>query len=479
MYLTYLRRELRRRSRQAMVVAIGLAIGIGLVMTVSATSAGVKTAQAQVLHSLYGVGTDMTVTKAAAAGTGGPQRFGGFDKGGVGSRPAAGTHISRDTLRLGPASATMPASDVTKVATLDGASAATGGLVLNDTKFSGTIPSTSARGGLGGSGTAGAGPPGGASFDIATTSVDGVQISSSGVGPLNSSEITSGWYFNSSENNANVAVVASSYATQQKLKAGSTVTVAGKKLTVVGVASVPSGSAQVFIPLGTAQRLSGLKNDVSTIYVSASSSSKVSSLASLVKTAVPGTTVTTSADLANEVTGSLSSAANLATNLGKWLSIAALAVAFVIAGLLMVAGVSRRVRDFGTLKAIGWRTRRIVAQVMGEGVALGIVGGIVGIVLGLGGAAVVSAVSPSLSATVGAPNTATNFVPRAGLGGGGFPGAAADSARTVLVHLTAPIQGGTIRLAVLLAVSGGLLAGAFGSWRAARLRPAAALRRVE
>ena len=37
---------------------------------------------------------------------------------------------------------------------------------------------------------------------------------------------------------------------------------------------------------------------------------------------------------------------------------------------------------------------------------------------------------------------------------------------------------GAILLAVLLAVAGGLLAGSFGGWRAARLRPAAALTRV-
>jgi putative ABC transport system permease protein len=35
-----------------------------------------------------------------------------------------------------------------------------------------------------------------------------------------------------------------------------------------------------------------------------------------------------------------------------------------------------------------------------------------------------------------------------------------------------------IVLAVLLAVAGGLLAGAFGSWRIARLRPADALSQV-
>ena len=64
-FATYLRRELRRRMRQAIFVALGLAVGIGLVVTVSAASAGVKKAEASVLSSLYGVGTDVTVTGQA------------------------------------------------------------------------------------------------------------------------------------------------------------------------------------------------------------------------------------------------------------------------------------------------------------------------------------------------------------------------------------------------------------------------------
>ncbi len=47
------------------------------------------------------------------------------------------------------------------------------------------------------------------------------------------------------------------------------------------------------------------------------------------------------------------------------------------------------------------------------------------------------------------------------------------------VHLTAPVTLGAIVLAVVLAMAGGLIAGGFGGWRAARLRPAAALSRVE
>ena len=67
MFFTYLRRELRRRRKAALVVASGLALGIALVIVVDSVSSGMGRAQDKVLQSLYGLGTDMTVTKAAEA----------------------------------------------------------------------------------------------------------------------------------------------------------------------------------------------------------------------------------------------------------------------------------------------------------------------------------------------------------------------------------------------------------------------------
>lgn len=474
MYFTYLRRELRRRHRQALVVALGLAIGIGLVVTVSSAAAGVKKAQTQVLHSLYGVGTDMTVSKPASFGFGN-SRFGGFHAH-FGTRPRSGTHVARSTLHPSPGDATLSDASVKTVASVHGVAAASGGLQLTDTDFSGTIPSFGGGGRGSGSGF------GRASFSVSSFTVDGIALGSRAIGPLNSSEVTQGRYFTSGENAARVAIVSAPYAKEHRLNLGSTVAVAGEKLSVIGLTSVTS--ANVFIPLGTAQHLSGLKGDVTTVYVSASSATSVGSVASAVRRAVPGSDVTTSATLAKEVSGSISTASNLASNLGRWLSIAVLVVAFLIAGLLMAAAVSRRVREIGTLKAIGWRSRRIVAQVMGEGAVLGLAGGAAGLVLGIAGAEIVSAVSPALSATIGSAfATGGGFFGGNG-GGGGFAArrrgtGAFDSARTVLVHLTAPLQGDTIGLAIALALAGGLIAGSFGAWRAARLRPAAALRRIE
>jgi ABC-type lipoprotein release transport system permease subunit len=48
----------------------------------------------------------------------------------------------------------------------------------------------------------------------------------------------------------------------------------------------------------------------------------------------------------------------------------------------------------------------------------------------------------------------------------------------VPVHFTAPVAIHVVLLAAALGIAGALLAGALGAWRAARLRPTAALAHV-
>jgi putative ABC transport system permease protein len=124
MFFTYLRRELRRRMRQAVFIALGLALGIGLVITVTAAAAGVKNAQGTVLKALYGVGTDATVTKAPAAGSFTPGSFNFGFRTGTRKLPAAGTKINESTLGGSPTLASMSASSVTTLAGLHDVAAA-------------------------------------------------------------------------------------------------------------------------------------------------------------------------------------------------------------------------------------------------------------------------------------------------------------------------------------------------------------------
>jgi ABC-type antimicrobial peptide transport system permease subunit len=218
---------------------------------------------------------------------------------------------------------------------------------------------------------------------------------------------------------------------------------------------------------------------VNAVYVTAASAADIPAVQNEIAAALPGATITDQDDLAHEVTGSLTSTANLANDLGTWLSVMVLIAAFTVASLLTMAAVARRVREFGTLKALGWRSSRIVGQVMGESITIGIFGGAAGIGLGYAGAALIDHLAPKLSATIGPASAAT-------AGGGALGGKASgglkslgNTPHTVSVSLTAPVTVSVILLAVGLAVAGGLVAGSFGGWRAARLRPAAALARLE
>jgi putative ABC transport system permease protein len=483
-FLTYLRRELRRRIRQAIFVALGLALGVGLVVTVAAASAGVKKAQNDVLTTLYGVGTDVTVTGAASQP---PQKDPGSPGGGQGTQVtfgpngaqicingkcenAAGQTVDHLSSQYTPISASKAA----KVAKLHDVSAAVGGLALTDTAI--TFPANF--------GTRSGGPP----PQPSTFSVDGVDTSHPSLGPLSAGTLTSGRSFTAAESDSDVAVVDSDYAKSNGLKVGSTIKVVGDKFTVIGIVSQAQGSTptDVYIPLARAQAIANvpgstknLDGDVNTVYVTTASSADIGAVASEISKLLPGSTVTTASSLASEITGSVSNAATLAGDLGTWLSVLVLIAAFAVASLLTMAAVARRVREFGTLKALGWRSRRIMAQVLGESMAMGIVGAAAGVGLGFAGAAIIRKVAPKLTATV--PGQGGGLFQSTGggpLGSGGVRTIGGAPSHTVSVLLSPSITVGVVVLAVILALLGGLLAGSFGSWRIARLRPADALTRV-
>ncbi|MGH3191317.1 MAG: ABC transporter permease [Streptosporangiaceae bacterium] len=469
-FLTYLRRELRHRIRQATFIAVGLAVGIGLVVVVTSAASGVKNAQAAVLHALYGIGTDITVTTSPGKPSSTAHGSGAFSPG---KNSQVVDQLAGGNLGL------INESFVARIARLPSVAAATGGLA-GQTDTSLTIPSLSQLG-------PGGKPPASA-LNPVTFFVDGIDTAHTRLSPYASGTISSGRGLRASDATARVAVADSNYAKANKLKAGSTITVAGKSFAVIGIISQPQGGggpADVYIPLAVDQQIgmgpygASLHGQVNTIYVAAASSADIQAVQKEISALLPSATVSTSSSLASAVTGSLASTASLANDLGRWLAIAVLIAAFALASLLTSAAVGRRTREFGTLKALGWRSRRIVAQVLGESLVMGIAGAVLGVAVGLGGAAVISAIAPALSATVGA-NPGGPVPQNVGFNGGGRTSSTpAGYYHTVAVHLTAPVTLTVIVLAVVLALAGGLVAGALGGWRAARLRPAAALASVE
>jgi putative ABC transport system permease protein len=296
------------------------------------------------------------------------------------------------------------------------------------------------------------------------------------IGPMSSVTLSSGRALTSSDANSAVTVINSSYATQQNIKLGATETLGGTKFTVVGIVTT-SSSEDYFIPLAEAQKISSDTGKVTTIYVKAASSTQISSVASEISKTASGSTVSTSAELASSVSGSLSSTASLANNLGKWLSIGVLLAAFLVAALFTMSAVGRRTREFGTLKAIGWTSGRVVRQVLGESIVTGLIGGLIGIALGYAGAFAIDKFAPTLTASTATSSASNTAGGGPGGGGGGF-GGRTNAASNVIVHLTAPVDVSILMLAVGLAVLGGLIAGGLGGWRASSLRPADALAKV-
>ena len=242
MFFTYLRRELRRRMRQAIFISVGLALGIGLVITVTAASSGVKAAQGTVLQNLYGVGTSATVTTAPSAGA--------FGLGGRNFTFKPGATVKIDQLTATRSLGALNDSAVATISKLKGVASVAGAVTAANVNTTFKIPDFNNGGGGGGPGGGGSGARGGGGFrgpgSISAgnqVTVNGVDLSSGGqpLGPLSNGTLSSGRTLKASDANSDVAVVDSSYAKSANLKVGSDVTIANAKFPVIGIVPTNTG----------------------------------------------------------------------------------------------------------------------------------------------------------------------------------------------------------------------------------------------
>jgi ABC-type antimicrobial peptide transport system permease subunit len=489
-YVSYMLSELRRRRGRTILTALGLGVGVGLVVTVSALSRGLDDAQAEVLKPLTGVGTDLSVSRPLrlSGSGGGPfqnlspderkqlQKENGGRRIGLSNLGEPGSHFSRDDF-VSAAQLTFSANRVKRINSMSGVKSAAGGLTLSAVHIEGTVPEQSERPQLGppGGGGQGGGPP--RNIDVDAVTVNGVDQTHPALGAVTSGQLARGRYFSRSSSRRE-AILNISYARRKGIKLGETITLGGKTFTVIGFARTPLGgqASDLYVKLSQLQQLSGREGRVNTVYVRTTSGDQVTKVASAIKSSFDGASVTTASDLADRVSGSLIDAKNLTSKLGTALEIVGLLAAFLIASLLTLSSVTKRVRELGTLKALGWRQALVVRQVTGESLLQGLFGGMIGVALGLGGAALIGALAPTLKATVAGAASQV-----AGPGPAAFTpfGQGAVQAGSTTVSLGAPVSIGLLLLAVALALAGGLLSGAVGGLRAARLRPAEALRHLD
>jgi len=295
--------------------------------------------------------------------------------------------------------------------------------------------------------------------------IAGVETGDPEMGLVTAAQVTKGRFLSPGRE----ALVSATYAARRSLKVGSTLNLNGTKFKVIGLIDPPLGGqgADVYLPLAQLQKLSGQKGLVNVVLVRANDSSSVGTAERSIESRYAQAQVTSSKQVADRISGSLVDAANLSHDLGLVLSVVAAAAAFALAALLALSSVGKRVRELGTLKALGWTQRRVVRQVAGESLAQGVLGGIAGVALGLLVAAVIDVFGPTL--------TASSTTGKDSLFG--IDQVAQTTSQSV--SLTAPTGATILLLGFALAVLGGLLAGAAAALRAARLRPADALRTVE
>ena len=290
-------------------------------------------------------------------------------------------------------------------------------------------------------------------------------------GPVTRAQLVSGAFLSASATTDVLVNVA--YANSHKLSVGSKLPINGTDYKVVGLVNptLSGNTADLYFPLPTLQKLATQSARVNMVLVRADSADHVDAVAAAIKKALPGAQVVTTKALADQVSGSLSDAKKLTDRFGGALVAIVLAAAFAIAVLLTLSAVAKRVREIGTLRAIGWGRARVVRQLLGETVGIGVLGAAAGVAVGAIIAVAVQHWSPSLTTTKPSvpgqgSSSLSRFLDLSGNGTGG----------TVHVPLHVPLHPTTLLLGAGMALLGGVLAGVIGGWRASRLAPAVALR---
>jgi ABC-type antimicrobial peptide transport system permease subunit len=129
----------------------------------------------------------------------------------------------------------------------------------------------------------------------------------------------------------------------------------------------------------------------------------------------------------------------------------------------MLYTVRERTKEIGILKALGASSKTILGQFMLEGVLLSLIAGIVGIVIGIFGATSLANI------LLPQPTQAGNSLIS---GGGTMTGSGSLATTSISVTMTPELILLGLGVAVLLGALGSL----YPAWRAARTRPAEAMR---
>ena len=255
-------------------------------------------------------------------------------------------------------------------------------------------------------------------------------------------------------------------------KVGDTINILGKDFKVVGIYS-PSGvsdSQLVYMNLDDAQAVTNSTDLITQLNVFADNKDDVTSIANALYAQHEEIVVETSQQRLSQLQqmesmyGNQLKSAQDAMNQTQIQAVEEIGIAVtatsVIVLFVMLYTVRERTKEIGTLKAMGASNVTVMSQFVLEGVMLSVLAGAVGVALGAVAAPyLASMLLPTIGHSVGIMSTGSGAVSSTGLG---------SNSVTVSADLMA-IGFGT---SVLLGAIGSL----YPAWRAAKIRPAEAMR---
>jgi putative ABC transport system permease protein len=322
---------------------------------------------------------------------------------------------------------------------------------------------------------------------VADYIIEGIPLTSDLVNnyPILPTNITAGR--NLQAGDSGVVLLSENNSAYFGVSVGETVTILGQNFQVIGIhgTSAVSDKQTLYMNLSDAQALTNNTGYVTTLHVFADNAADVTSVASAVSVLHPELDVTTAqqrleqlqtlqSTYQTQLTTAQSTyntqlqSAQATMNQTQTQAFEEIIVALVATSLIvlfvMLYTVRERTKEIGTLKAIGFSNRSVMTQFMLEGVLLSVLAGGVAIVIG-------TVAAPFLSSVL-LPTVSSNV----NIFGGGGNAFRLGTTTAVNAASTVSVSPELMLFAFGAAVALGAVGSLYPAWRAARTRPAEAMR---
>jgi ABC-type antimicrobial peptide transport system permease subunit len=284
-------------------------------------------------------------------------------------------------------------------------------------------------------------------------------ISLSGASAVN---ITDGRTLAPKDENSSSAIVSQPYASANNLVVGSSMNVDGHEFMIVGVFSQTCYT--IILPFPAAASALGI-TDATLVYVYVNQYQNVNGVVSSIQSQLGNSfnvQVLANADR-NTLQSSISSIL-FGSQFGQYATLASGAAVMVVVMMLVM---SRRTREIGLLKTLGYSNGRILGQVISESLIVALLGLPIALLVSLIAG---PAIAQSLLGKIGQLNPLGSNAPPGVVGGGG-------GGNPLLAHVQFAVTSEVLVLGITITLAFGLVGALYPAIKALLLRPTEALRR--